>query len=597
MPPEAVGWSLRLPTRVRGLGAVALSLGLGGAGCTKEAPAKTGPPPSVLLITVDTLRADRVGAYGDKRARTPTMDALARAGLSFDAAFTPVPMTLPAHASVMTGLLPPQHGVRGNGAFALGPSFPTLAEILRGRGLRTAGFVGGFPLERRFGLARGFDHYDDAFERAHGMHFEFAERRADRVVAAAQAWLGGEPGPVFVWVHVFDPHAPYDPPPAFRGDDPYRGEIAFADDALGKLLATWDARTGPSFVALASDHGEAFGEHGEESHSLFLYDTTLRVPLVLRGPGIPAGRRVGAPVGLAELGATLVARVDETATRARASPAPGLPGRDLVAEVRTPSPSSAPLYAETLAPRLDFGWSDLRALRDGRYKYVRAPRPELFDLGADPGETKDLSAREPAVRARLSAALEALLRRLGDTETRAAPDAEAGERLRALGYVQGPGGAASGADPKDKIDVALRIARAAGPFPSPGEAARVYREIKALDPDNPLVNLRLADALLRAGRPREAIAPFRKVVDGGPRTVDAHVGLATTYAELGRMTDAKRVLEEALRIDPRSGQVRFNLGELARAAGDLAAARAQYEAALVDPVTAERARERLRTLK
>jgi tetratricopeptide (TPR) repeat protein len=542
----------------------------------------------VLLVTVDTLRADRVGAFGDTLARTPHIDALARAGVSFAKAFTPVPLTLPAHASLMTGLLPPQHGVRGNG-MALGAGPPTLAEALNARGLETAAFVGGFPLERRFGLTRGFDVYDDAFGRATGIHFDFAERRADRVVEAALGWLAGRSGPVFVWVHLFDPHAPYDPPAEFRGSDPYRGEIAFADEALGRLFAAWDARPGASFVALASDHGEAFGEHGEESHSLFVYDTTLRVPLVLRGPRLPAGKTVETPVGLADLAATIAARVSEPGATAAAP----LPGRDLLAETG----ERAPLYAETLAPRLDFGWSDLRALREGRFKYVRAPRPELYDVEADPGETRDLSAREPAARDRLAATLEAMLARLGDAESPRGPDADAAERLRALGYVQGPGGRGSAADPKDRIDVALRIARATGPFASQDEAARVYRDIAARDPENPLVNLRLADALLRAGRARESIAPFRKVVAGNPRTVDAHVGLATAYAQLERWDDARRVLEAALRIDPASGQVQFNLGELARTSGDLKAARAHYEAALKDPVTADRARERINSIR
>jgi arylsulfatase A-like enzyme len=565
------------------------------AACTRNPATPEGPRPSVLLITIDTLRADRLGAYGDTLARTPNLDALTRGGVCFTKAFTPAPLTLPAHATLMTGLLPPQHGVRGNGGFALGGDHATLAEALRARGLRTAAFVGGFPLERRFGLARGFDHYDDVFDRAQGVHFDFAERRADRVAGAAQSWLAGEKGPVFAWVHVFDPHAPYDPPSEFRGVDPYRGEIAFTDHALGPLLAAWDGRPGSAIVALTADHGEAFGEHGEESHSLFVYDTTLRVPLVLRGPGLPAGRRVERPVGLADLAATILARVD-AAPRAGASPPPRLPGRDLLADLQG-SPPSGPLYAETLAPRLDFGWSDLRALRDGRYKYVRAPRPELYDVLADPGETKDLSASAPAVRERLSRSLEELLGGLGDEEVRRGVDADAAERLRALGYVQGPGGAGSGADPKDKVDVALRIARATGPFPSQAEAARVYGEIAALDPENPLVNLRLADALLRAGRARDSIASFRKVVAAGPRSVDAHVGLATAYVELGRLQDARRVLEEALALDPESGQVQFNLGELSRAAGDARSARARYEAALRDPVTARRAQERLDALR
>jgi choline-sulfatase len=538
------------------------------AACARPAPPPERPR-SVLLVTIDTLRADRLGCYG--------------------AAYTPAPLTLPAHATMMTGLPPPAHGVRGNGAFALGPGPKTLAEALRARGLRTGAFVGGFPVAARFGLARGFEHYDDAVEKTPGVHFEFAERRAEVVVAAARAWLAATPGPVFAWVHLFDPHAPYDPPPAFvRPDDPYRGEIASADAALGALLQAWDARPEPSVVALTADHGEAFGEHGEESHGLFVYDTTLRVPLVLRGAGLPAGRRVGDAVGLVDLAATLVDLAGGTG--------PALPGRSLRAAAfgkATPEP----LYAETLAPRLDFGWSELVAWREDGAKYIRAPRPELYDVAADPAETSDLARQQPERVERLETALAAALGAMGDGRAAARPDAETVARLRTLGYVMGPGGVGSGADPKDRLEVARRIARAAGPFPDLGAAIRAYRDLVALDPANPLVNLRLADALLRAGRAREAVPFFEKVIAGGPRTVDAHVGLATAYAALDRLDDARRVLQAALAVDPANGQVHYNLGEIARARGELEKARESYGKALSDPVTRDRAQARLDGLR
>ena len=554
------------------------------AACQAAPPPKApAVPPSVLLVTIDTLRADRVGAYGDRDARTPHLDALAQAGLVFERAYAPAPLTLPSHATIHTGLLPPAHGVRGNGSFALGPEPPTLAEAMRARGLRTAAFVGAFPVARRFGLGRGFDHYDDRIEKAAGVHYEFAERRAADVVAAARAWLTANPGPCFVWVHLFDPHAPYDPPAAFRGADPYRGEIASADAALGALLQAWYGRSGASYVAVTSDHGEAFGEHGEESHSLFVYDATLHVPLVLRGPDLPA-RRETAPVGLDDLAATLLARVP--------GDGPALPGRDL-----TRSTEARALYAETLAPRLEFGWSDLRAWRDGRYKLVRAPRPELYDVEADPGETRDLAASDPGRVAAMTAALGEALERMGERTSARAPDPDAAERLRALGYAQGPGGAGSGADPKDRVAVALAIARAAGPFPDAAAAARAYEAIARQDPDNPLVNFRLADALLRAGQPARALPYFDRVANGGPRTADPLIGLAAAYASLGRLDDAGRALQRALEIDPSSGQAHYNLGEIARANGDRAAARAAYEAALRDEVTRERAAARLKDLR
>jgi arylsulfatase A-like enzyme len=541
----------------------------------------------VLLVTIDTLRADRVGAYGDAAARTPRLDALAREGTLFEAAFSPVPLTLPAHATLFTGLLPPQHGVRGNGSFALGPGPPTLAEALKRRGLATAAFVGGFPLARRFGLARGFDVYDDAMERAPGLHFDFAERRADRVVAEATAWLARTAGPAFLWVHLYDPHAPYDPPEGYRDADPYRGEIAFADAMLGRLLDAWDARPGPSVVAVTSDHGEAFGEHGEESHGLFVYDTTLRVPLVVRGAGRSAPRRVAASVGLADVAATL----------AELAGAEALPGQGLLRPApRGDAPGARPLYAETLAPRLDFGWSELRSLREGRYKYIRAPRAEIYDIATDPAESRNLLESRPEIAARMSAALDAALGAFGDAESRRRPDPETAERLRALGYVQGPEGRGSGADPKDRLEVARLIARAVGPFETPRELVAAYREIARRDPQNPLVHFRLADALLREGRAGEAIEHFFKVVESGPRSADPFVGLATALAQLGRGAEAKRALDQALEVDAASGQAHFNLAELARLRGDTAEARRQYEAARADPVTRERAEARLAAL-
>ena len=559
--------------------------GRGGSAPRTASAASAAPAArSVLLVTIDTLRADRLGCYGDTRARTPRIDALAAGGTAFERAFTAVPITLAAHASLFTGLIPPAHGVRGNGAFALAAGVATLAEAMSSSGRSTAAFVGGFPLARRFGLDRGFGHYDDRMGKPSGVHYEFAERRADAVVDAAIGWLAARPGDVFVWVHLFDPHAPYDPPPAFAGGDPYRGEIAAVDAAVGRLLDAWNARPGPATVALTADHGEAFGEHGEESHSLFLYDVTLRVPLVLRGSGVPAASRRPEPVSLVDLGATLLSLAGAPAS---------LPGASLLGA----ADAARPLYAETLAPRFDFGWSELRAIRAGRHKFIRAPRSELYDVEADPGEMRNLAGAQPEVVARLSAALDTVLSAAGEAQTRRAVDPETAERLRSLGYVQGVGEGGTGADPKDKVEVARRIARAAGPFRDHAAAAAAYREIAALDPDVPVVNFRLADALLRSGRPAESIPYYRKVLAASPRTADPFVGLATAQAGLGRLDDAARVLTEGLRVDPASGQAHFNLGEIARVRGDRAAARRAYEAARADPITRDRAEARLATLR
>jgi arylsulfatase A-like enzyme len=542
----------------------------------------------VLLVTIDTLRADRLGAYGDVRARTPILDGLAREGAVFERAYTPVPITLPAHVSLMTGLLPPAHGVRGNGAFALGPGIPTLAEALRASGRRTAAFIGGFPLVRRFGLARGFDEYDDAMSKAPGVNYDFAERRARDVVDAARRWLSANEGRVFVWVHLFDPHAPYDPPAEFRTDDLYRDEIAGVDAALGALLSAWDARPGGSVVVVTSDHGEAFGEHGEWSHSLFVYDTTLHVPLIVRGPGFAQGTRTRTTVGLTDVGATILE---------------GLEVRDVAFPGVTLSRAIGPeghdraLYAETLAPRLEFGWSDLRAWREGGRKWIRAPKPELYELEADPKEARNRAAEDPVRSRALDTALSRALSATGEKNAGRAPDTESAERLRSLGYVQGPGGRGSGADPKDRVEVARRIASASGPFAGWAEAIGEYRILLGLDPGNPLLNMRLADALLRSGQPQASLAPFERVLAAGPVTADAHVGYATALAQLNRMKEARRALDQGLRVDPANGQLHYNLAEIARVEGRSGDARREYQAALSDPVTAERARARLAELR
>jgi len=551
--------------------------------CACAAPPRVEPPLSILLITIDTLRADRVGAYGDAKARTPALDALARQGVLFERAYTPVPITLPAHVSLMTGLLPPAHGVRGNGAFALGPSVPTLAEALKASGRRTAAFVGGFPLSRRFGLSRGFDEYDDAMSKAGGVNYDFAERRARDVVEAATRWLSQNPGAVFVWVHLFDPHAPYDPPPEFRTDDPYRDEIASADAAVSLLMSAWDARAGRSIVVATSDHGEAFGEHGEWSHSLFIYDTTLHVPLIIRAPDLEAGKRSQLSVGLVDVAATVLGLAG-----ARGRPLPGVS----LTKALGPDARDRALYAETMAPRLDFGWSDLRAWREGGFKWIRAPKPELYALGEDPAEGKNRASEDSSRVRALDAALSKALAATGERNASRVPDAESTERLRALGYVQGPGGKGSGADPKDRVEVARRIAEAAGPFKDWADAIRSYRALVAADPENPLLNMRLADALLRSGQPEPSLAFFARVVGAGPITVDPYVGYATALAQLNRLKDARRVLEQGLLVDPSSGQVHYNLGEIARAEGRLDDARREYEAALSDPLTAARARAR-----
>jgi len=451
-----------------------------------------------VLITVDTLRADRVGAYGWGRARTPAMDALAARGVRFTRAFAPAPITLPSHASLLTGLYPPGHGSRHNGVAVRG-DVPTLAERLRAAGWATGAFVAAFPLDRRFGLARGFQEYGDRTARADDGR-PLNERPGRAVVDEALAWLArAGAGRVFLWMHLFEPHAPYVPDPA-RGpagaslpaDVRYDDEVAAADVQVGRLLSGLGARATSAVVALAGDHGEAFGEHGEVSHSVFLYDTTLRVPLVIAAPGVPPS--------VVDVAASLV---DIAPTFLQLAGAPPMPaeGISLVPALHAGIPAPRDLYAETYAPLMDFGWSPLRSIRSGTLKFIEAPTPELFDLDADPGENRN----QAAARASDAAGLAGRLRAFTERSAAAAEmpqDGETRRRLAALGYVSsGRTPTAEGArpDPKDRSDLAARLALAfSGDLA--GEALReALTRLASDDQGNAQVRVRLGYALVEAG--------------------------------------------------------------------------------------------------
>ena len=370
------------------------------AASCRESP----PPPSpaarnLIVFTIDTLRADRVGAYGDTSARTPTLDDLARTGVLFTQAFAVAPITLTSHASIMTGRYPPGHAARHNG-IRMSADVPTLAEALGRAGFATGAFVGAFPLDRRFGLQRGFTVYGDRMPP--GQPGRPANERPGRDVAdEAIAWLiQHRSSRFFLWVHFFEPHAPYGNssdgrPVAAR----YGDEVAEADLQMRRVLdAAGDSR--PSTLVVASgDHGEAFGEHGEVAHSVFVYDTTLRVPLIISGPGV-SHRQVDTPVSHVDLAPTLV--------RLLGLPAMDADGIDLTSVLNGETAPARELYAESFAPLLDFGWSPLRAVRADGWKFIEAPRPELYAVGQDPGERRDLATTDTSRVEALRAASEAI---------------------------------------------------------------------------------------------------------------------------------------------------------------------------------------------
>jgi choline-sulfatase len=430
----------------------------------RSPPVALADPPDVLLITIDTLRADRIGAYGYAGASTPVLDALAARGARFAEAIAPTPLTLPSHASILTATTPLKHGARDNVGFVVGPALPTLAEQFHASGYATGAFISGFPLHRRFGLMRGFDHYDDRLTRGgDSARPAPVERRADETVAAATAWLGQPPGqaprPLFLWVHVFDPHAPYDAPAPYGARfsrQPYDGEVAFVDAQIGALLNRLDqARPGrQTLIAVTADHGEGFGEHGEPTHGLFVYDSTVRVPLVFAGPGVPAARVVDPMVRLIDVAPTLL----DLSGVAPLANAEGISLRPLLTGHETrPAPAA---YVESLFGWLCCGWAPLHAWRDDAWKFIDAPRAELYDTSTDPGEVQNLAASRGADVARLRRDLEAALS--GEAKVAQGPSpSDARDRLRSLGYVGGGGTTKpSRRDPKDVAEVSVRIGRA-----------------------------------------------------------------------------------------------------------------------------------------
>jgi choline-sulfatase len=631
-------------TALAAVSAIALVI----AGRARPAP---GRGASVLLVTIDTLRADHVGAYGARTGATPHLDALAARGTVFEEALASVPLTLPSHATILSGLEPPHHGLHDNGRAVLPADRPTMATLLKDRGYATGAFVAAYVLDRRFGLARGFDVYDDRIERRQeGASVLESERPCGVVSAAAQEWVSRQAGPFFAWVHFYEPHAPYDPPSPYRerqAGRPYDGEVAAADDCLGRVVAAAEAHAGRRLlIAVTGDHGEALGDHGERTHGFFVYQSTLRVPMIVAGPGVSIGRRAGV--------ARAVDLLPMVLARVAVPPPAGLDGAD-----RLGTSSGSEAYAETLYPET-FGWAGLRALRLGALKYIDAPRPELYDLSADPAEARNLAAVRPADVERLRHGL-AALRASERTAAPAAGDPEVAEKLRALGYVVGaPTAAPAGPrlDPKDALatwllfedaiwadargehaaaaqalaelvrrepaSVALRQALAAALRGAgrPGEAARALASLEtlapsdpiawhersialdaagsvedavrserrsiALDPSRPEPHNHLGALLARTGRAAEALDEFARATALDPNNAGAWTNRANALHDLGRPGQAAAAYETAARLAPRDPGPRNGLGVLAVEAGDFDRAAGLFEEALaIDPGYAE----------
>jgi arylsulfatase A-like enzyme/Flp pilus assembly protein TadD len=549
-------------------------------------------------VTVDTVRADHLGSYGYGAAVTPFLDRLAREGVRFDAVSSTVPLTLPSHATMLSGLLPLHHGLRNNGVGALPAGTGTLATLLAGSRYRTGAFVGAFVLDGRFGLKTGFEVYDDEIPRdpKAGVSLE-SERPGREVVDRALAWLkDGEDRkdgrPFFLWVHLYDAHAPYTPPPAWAARHPgrpYDGEISEVDEQVGRLLAALDQRgvAGRTVVAVAADHGESLGEHGELTHGLLLYEPTLHVPLILRAPGRLAPRVVRAPVSLVDLAPTLAGLLGKTFS------GPGLKprdGRDLAADLLAGhEPGAGEVYAESRYPVI-FGWSPLAALRRRELKYISAPRPELYDLVKDPKETINLLDRDAGPAKGFAA-------RLAEIETGAvaapalAADAETRARLASLGYVAGgarPAPARKGApgiDPKTMVDLFQRFERANDRLQD-GDAAALgeLEALVAADPANPVFRGKLAEAWRNRRDYAKAVPLYRQAAEAAPEDPDAWYNLAAALQEGGQPAAARQAIERGLKLDASRPEAHNTLGIVAWSEGRLEPARQEFElAAKIDP--------------
>jgi arylsulfatase A-like enzyme/Tfp pilus assembly protein PilF len=546
----------------------------------------------IVLVTIDTLRADHLGSYGADWARTPHLDRLASRGVRFASAIAPTPMTQPSHATLFTGLDPPRHGLRSNGASRLPDDLPTLAERLRAAGFATAGIVGAVILEAHYGFDRGFEHFDDRMEsRDSGPVTGLDARRADAVIEAALGWLSGAPSRFFLWVHLYDPHAPYDAPGRLRGllaRSPYDAEVSFVDEQVGRLVETIDSRwpAGGTLFAVTSDHGESLGEHDEDTHAYSIYDATQRVPLILAGAGLPLGRVVETQVRLADLTPTLLARVE-------AAPIGEIDGRDLAPLWSGAEEEPRMALVETVATQLHFGWSPVFGVRTGRYKYIRAPRPELYDLRSDPGETRNLALQEPPLLAELDETLAGLLAVGRPLETtRLDPSRRA--QLERLGYVAptdesgGDSLEVGGPDPKDHLAELSTFRKAKQLLRSgrPGEALNLLHRL----PDSVYVATLRADAALAAGRAVLAERHARSALGGAEEDFSVYVSLGNALLLQGRLREAGSAFDDAARLNPSSPEPWIGRGLVAERLGVPDEAQKLYRRAMETSLASPEAR-------
>ena len=574
---------------------------------TKANPSPSIPRPSVILITIDTLRADHVGCYGAQTVKTPTLDALAHDGVVFERAIAQVPLTWPSHAVILTGAYPFQDGVQDFTGQPLAPQFRSVAQAFQQEGYATGAVVSAFVLDRSWGLSRGFGFYDDAFsaETFEKKDVSLVDRRAGESVAHAIAWLKKTPRrPFFLWLHLYDPHSPYDPPEPFRSEyrsHLYDGEIAYADHELGNLMS-WLKQNhlyDSSLIVALSDHGESLGEHGEDEHGFFIYNATVHVPLIVKPPvrsGITPSRNrdlvettTVAPTllqlaGLKDSNDSIHAQFQskslldaKLSAKSSANQTPAETAKDLA-------------YSETFYPFSSFGWSPLHALESERYHFIEAPKPELYDLETDPEETRNIASEQPATVAVLREKMQALLAhnpfaRQSTAAGNLSPDAQ--EKLRALGYfgfrtAVSPEALKQGlADPKDKLWEFNAILKAGDAYQREDDhqAEALLTEVQQKDPQIYVIPFMLGESALRQQNWERAADQLHRSLELNPNFDNAMTGLALALSKLGRVEDAKNWLNKAVQSNPQNYRAWYQIG-LLNAGSDRAEALAAYQKAI-----------------
>jgi arylsulfatase A-like enzyme/Flp pilus assembly protein TadD len=572
----------RVPAKSALVACAMVGLAVGVPGCRGRSGGwPFGRQPNIVLISIDTLRADRLPAYGFKGVETPAIDALRRDSILFENAYAHVPLTLPSHATIFTGRLPAASGVRDNAGYELKAGTATLAELLEKAGYATGGAVSAVVMAKSTGISRGFGFWDDRFEPP-DPHAGLGEVQRPGLVTKGflEEWIAARgKRPFFAFLHLYEPHSPYDPPEPFAtrySPDRYLGEIAAADSVVGRFLAFLKEKGlyDEALVVLFSDHGEGLGEHGEPEHGLFLYRETIRVPLIVKRPRAQdAGRAVPDPVGLVDLFPTILS--------AAGTRWPGGDGVPLLETAAGHGEKERRIFSETLYPRIHFGWSDLASLADSRWHYTEAPRPEIYDVREDPGERTNLIDRSPEGLRPMKAAMDRVVRSF---EPPGSVTAEKKAQLASLGYLSAAAPAAGGPlpDPKDKVDVIAKIAGAASLVNAGrhADAAAAYEGILRENPHLADLWLVRATSLFRADRPGEAIAAARKGLEQA--SVETSPRLLQLLAEIHlRRGDTDEALRHArLAIEMRAPGAEFFLPEIYLARGEFGKAKEAARAAI-----------------